>query len=172
MPRGPRIANALFGPLRFPEVDMKRETSLLGVLILSFLTTPLLLAQGNQSDTRPVLPSEILGPQLIAWSQAQRPQPVPQPLPPPARPTAQPDPQPEQPASPPLQQQQQPAAQTFSGTIVKDGGTYVLKVSRDSSYRLDDQDKAKQYEGKQVRIAGTLDANTNSIHVTSIELVS
>jgi hypothetical protein len=151
---------------------MKRQIGLHRVLILMFSTTPLLLAQDNPSHSSPVLPSDILGPQLIAWSQVQKPQPIPQPLPPPARPTPQPDPQAEQPTSPALQQQQEPAAQTFSGTIVKDAGTYVLKVSRDSSYRLDDQDKAKQYEGKQVRIAGTLDANTNSIHVTSIELVS
>ncbi len=39
-------------------------------------------------------------------------------------------------------------------------------------YQLDDQERAKQYEGKQVKIAGTLDATGNSLHITSIELVS
>jgi hypothetical protein len=67
---------------------------------------------------------------------------------------------------------QPPAAQTFTGTIVKDGTRYVLKVSSNSVYQLDDQERAKQYEGKQVKIAGTLDAIGNSLHITSIELVS
>jgi len=151
---------------------MKRETSLASLLLFFFCAISLVSAQDVQSHASPVLPSDILGPQLIAWSQTQKPQPIPQPLPPPARPATQPDPQPEQPVSPPVQQQQEPAAQIFSGNIVKDGTAYVLKVSKDSSYQLDDQDKAKQYDGKQVRIAGTLNASTNSIHVTSIELVS
>ena len=55
---------------------------------------------------------------------------------------------------------------------MKDGGRYVLKVSSNSVYQLDEQEQAKQYEGKQVKIAGTLDATGNSLHITSIELVS
>jgi hypothetical protein len=39
------------------------------------------LAQNLQTDPSPVLPPNFLGPQLIVWSQLQRPQPVPQPLP-------------------------------------------------------------------------------------------
>jgi hypothetical protein len=42
------------------------------------------------------------------------------------------------------------------GTIVKDSGRYVLKVSGSSTtYELDDQDRAQRYEGKQVKVAGT-----------------
>jgi len=92
-------------------------------------------------DVRSHLPSEILGPQLIAWSQLQKPEPVPQPLPPPDRPVQQPDPQtdqrPVQPANPQAQPQP-PAAQTFTGTIVKDGSRYILKVSSNKVYQLDD----------------------------------
>ena len=65
-----------------------------------------------------------------------------------------------------------PAAQTFTGTIVKDGSRYLLKVSSKDIYQLDDQEKAKRYEGKQVKVEGTLDANGNSLHITSIELLS
>ncbi len=61
---------------------------------------------------------------------------------------------------------------TFMGTIVKDGTRYVLKVSSNKTYQLDDQDRAKQYEGKQVRIVGTLNADGESLHITSIELIS
>jgi hypothetical protein len=149
---------------------MKRETSLLAALLFLPGSVALMIAQSVQSQASPVLPSDILGPQLIAWSQVQKPQPVPQPLPPPERPIPQTDQQ-AQPANPPAQEQQ-PVAQTFTGTIVKDGGRFVLKISSNNAYQLDDQEKAKPYEGKQVKIGGTLDANGSSLHIISIELVS
>jgi hypothetical protein len=150
---------------------MKRGARLLASLAFLLGTVPLMCAQAPQSQPSPVLPSDILGPQLIVWSQVQKPQPVPQPLPPPDRPIQQPDKQPVQSANPPAQPQQ-PAAQTFTGTIVKDGSRYVLKVSSNTAYQLDDQEKAKQFEGKQVKIGGTLDANGSSLHIVSIEVVS
>jgi hypothetical protein len=55
---------------------------------------------------------------------------------------------------------------------VKTGGVYVLKVSSNSEYQLDDQEKAKQFEGQQVTIGGTLDANGRSLHVINIELIT
>jgi hypothetical protein len=152
---------------------MRRETSLLATLFFVVGTVPLLCTQDLQSQPSPALPSDILGPQLIARSQLQ--EPVPQPLQPSDRPIQQPDQQPDQqtaqPVSPPAQPRP-PAAQTFTGTIVKDGSRYMLKVSSNDIYHLDDQQKAKQYEGKQVKIEGTLDANGNSLHITSIELLS
>lgn len=153
---------------------MKRETRLLGPVVF-LLVVPLLWAQDLRSQPSPVPPSGILGPQLIAWSQFQKPEPVPQPLPPPDRPVQQPDQTTNQqpaPSAKSQEQQQPPAAQTFTGTIVKDAGRYILKVSSTSVYQLDDQEKAKQYEGKQVKIEGTLAANGNSLHITSIELLS
>lgn len=154
---------------------MKRETHLLATLVFIAATVPLMCAQDLRSQSSPVPPSDILGPQLIAWSQLQKPEPVPQPLPPPDRPLQQPDPQADQQAVPPMNPQAQPqppAAQTFTGTIVKDGSRYILKVSGNNVYQLDDQDKARRYNGKRVRIEGTLDANGNSVHITSIELLS
>ena len=156
---------------------MTRETSSLAAFALLALAAPLMLSQDLQRKPSPTPPSEILGPQLIAWSQMQKPQPVPAPLPPPDRPvqseqqsgqavshTAQ------EPAQEPAQQP--PAAQTLTGTVVKDGGRYILKVSSSSTYELDDQDQAKRYEGKQVKVVGTLSATGNSFHIVSIELIS
>jgi Protein of unknown function (DUF5818) len=143
---------------------MKRETNSVAALVFFFVTAPLMVSQDLQGKPGPMLPSEILGPQLIAWSQVQKPQPVTEPLPSSDRAA-----QSEEAQEPP---QQQPAAQTLTGTIIKDGSRYVLKVSSSSAYQLDDQDRAKQYEGKQVKVDGTLGANGNSLHVISIELIS
>jgi hypothetical protein len=157
---------------------MKRNTSFIAAFaFVVFLTTSasLVFSQEVQKKPSPAPASEILGPQLIAWSQMQKPQPVPAPLPPPDRPISQSEQQPERTANDSAQDapQQQPAAQTLTGTIVKDAGRYVLKVSSSTNtYELDDQDRAKRYEGKQVKVAGTLKANGNSFHVISIELIS
>src|SRR5260370_41511459 len=86
---------------------VKRESSLLAILVFLSATIPLTFAQDVKSQPSPVLP--ILGPQLIAWSHLQKPQPVPQPLPPPDRPAQQPnqqtDQQPAQSANPSVQPQ-------------------------------------------------------------------
>jgi len=147
---------------------VKRETSPLAALVFLMVTLPLMFAQDPQTQPSPALPSDTLGPQLIAWSQLQKPQPVPQLMLQPDRPVHQPDVQPANPSA----KQEQPAAPTFKGTIIKNGTRYVLKVSSNSAYQIDDQDRPKQYEGKHVKIAGTLDADGKSLHITGIELVS
>jgi len=121
-----------------------------------------MFAQDPQTQPSPALPSDTFGPQLIAWSQLQKPQPVPQLMLQPDRPVQQPD----------VQRANPPAAPTFKGTIIKNGTRYVLKVSSNSAYQIDDQDRPKQYERKQVKIAGTLDGDGKSLHITGIELVS
>jgi len=64
-------------------------------------------------------------------------------------------------------------AKPFNGTIVKEKGKLVLKdTAANVSYQLDDQDKAKKFEGKQVRVTGKLDLDTNLIHVENIEAAS
>jgi len=60
---------------------------------------------------------------------------------------------------------------SFTGTVVKAGGKYVLKTS-DMAYQLDDQQKAKQFVGQQVKVNGTLDSNTSTIHVADISPMS
>jgi hypothetical protein len=149
----------------FGGLIMKRKTSFLAVFVLLSMSAPLIFAQGLQSQPSLAPPPETLGPRLIVWSQTQKLQPIPQPLLPPDR-TIQ---QRAQPADP---SDQQPAAQTFTGTIVKNGSTYVLKLSRDFTYQLNDQDLVKQYEGKQVKVTGALDAKGGWIQTTSVELLS
>ncbi len=80
------------------------------------------------------------------------------------------------------QQQQEPAAtpmaapqasassQTFAGKIAKAGSKFVLKDSATkATYALDDQDKAKQFDGQSVKVTGKLDEQTHTIQVASIE---
>lgn len=60
-------------------------------------------------------------------------------------------------------------AQTFIGTVVKAGGKLALRDSVSKAiYVLDDQDKAKPFDGQQVKVSGTLDTQTKTIHVSSI----
>jgi len=52
---------------------------------------------------------------------------------------------------------------------VKDmGGSYVLVVKKDV-YKLDDQVKAEQFAGKKVKISGTLDEASHTLHVFDME---
>jgi hypothetical protein len=52
---------------------------------------------------------------------------------------------------------------------VKDmGGSYVLVVKKDV-YRLDDQVKSEMFAGKNVKVSGTLDAKTHTLHVYEME---
>lgn len=48
------------------------------------------------------------------------------------------------------------------------GGDLVLS-SKKEVYRLDDQDSAKKFIGQKVKISGTLEPKTNTIHVVKIE---
>jgi hypothetical protein len=70
--------------------------------------------------------------------------------------------------------QQEPSQQqsrTFVGQIVKaQNGRYALLTDRQkgTGFYLDDQEKAKQFEGKVVKVEGILDAATNTIHVSNI----
>ena len=68
------------------------------------------------------------------------------------------------------QEPQQPDVKTFTGRISKDGQKFVLEdPTVNTPYQLDDQKKAQQHQGKNVRVTGTLDAQNNVIHVRAIE---
>jgi hypothetical protein len=95
-----------------------------------------------------VLPSQ----QLIAWARPRKPQPVPQPLPPPDN---YPEPQPAQ-SSHPKAQDEAPI-QTSTGKILREKDGYVLQVSNNTAYQLDQQGNAEQYQDKDVRVVGVLD---------------
>jgi Protein of unknown function (DUF5818) len=158
---------------------MKHWTML---VTIALLFSGVSLAQERVARPAPGTGDGILA-QLIAWSEMQKPQPVPQrpePVPVPdsnadkqAGPTEDtPKQQPAPDTRAPAQEKQGPAAQTLSGTVIKLGNKYVLKTTDKQTYELDDQDKAREYEGKQVKIVGSLDRTTNLIHITSIELIS
>ena len=79
------------------------------------------------------------------------------------------------PATPDAAQQQQVDAQSqqsaraFEGRISKAGDKLVLQESStQTAYQLDDQDKAKKFEGKNVKIMATMDAATSTLHVVDI----
>ena len=157
---------------------MKRElTPLILPLFLFFVFATAFAQQDTTITARRSPRAQRPGSYLIVWTETQAPEPAPQPS---GRQTPSPDPKPETQTPPQTAGSQaqgpapdaQPAAQSFTGTIDKEGDTYVLKVSDTSSYKLDDQDKAKEYEGKRVAVFGTLDANSNLIRVQKIEPVS
>jgi guanyl-specific ribonuclease Sa len=78
-------------------------------------------------------------------------------------------------AQPPAQSGQTPPGQAsdspsdgheFVGTIVKQGAKYMFQDSGTGQmYDIDHQDEVKKFDGKRVRVRGTLDPQTKTIHV-------
>ena len=56
----------------------------------------------------------------------------------------------------------------FIGTIGQGKDGYVLRAGS-HEYKLDDQKKAQEFDGKQVKVQGSLDPDTNQIRVQKIE---
>jgi hypothetical protein len=77
---------------------------------LLLMLTAVVFAQEPQTHPSPTIPGSVLGPQLIVWSQTQKPQPLLQPLPPPSQPEQQPEQQQPDPSTN-SKTQQQAAAQ-------------------------------------------------------------
>ena len=64
---------------------------------------------------------------------------------------------------------QQRSAESFEGKITRSGDKLVLQENASqTAYQLDDQDKAKPYEGKNVKVIATVDATNNTLHVVAI----
>lgn len=140
--------------------------------ILATLTFAPLWARAGFAETRSIQPNSD-DRQLNACFQLQQPEPWPE-----TRPDAVPDQRPEQwPDQQPghrtsADDQQESPMQTVIGTIVKEHGKYVLKAWDKKTYQIDDQDRAKKYEGELVKIVGHLELSTNTIRIQSIELKS
>jgi len=128
--------------------------------------------------------SRLFSSDLVHWSYMQQPQqpgqevprqaPTPDPRPetqPAQNPTPAPD-QPAQTSSQPGATTQNSTAQAFVGSIGREADSFVLKVSDSISYKLDNQQEVQQYEGKRVRVTGTLDSSANLIHVDKVEPLS
>ena len=56
----------------------------------------------------------------------------------------------------------------FMGTVVRENGGYFLRAG-DLKYKLDDQTEARRYEGRSVKVTGSLEKQSNTIHVQKIE---
>ena len=113
---------------------------------------------------------------LVMWSYMQEPRPEPGQMQQTPTPDPSPETQPQQ--SPPAAQPKEPSAsdksqtattQTFTGTISKEADSFILRVSRSVSYKLDNQQQVQQYEGQRVRVTGTLESSINLIHVEKVE---
>ena len=146
---------------------MSRSTNIFAALIITL--SPFAVAQESHSG---FVEDNLASRDLIAWTWMQKPQPTPQPIPPPDKGIPQPDQQNEQPSNPQQHREaEQPQNQTFTGKIVKAGDKFVLKSSG-ATYQLSEQSNVKQFEDQDVKIVGTLDADTNTIRITKIELMS
>jgi uncharacterized protein DUF5818 len=160
------------------------QSTLLGLVVMA---AAFACAQLPPVNPAPGQSDGVIGPQLIAWSALQKPEPVPQrpqPIPGPdqAQPSSQNQQSPSQSAQPdqstqPNAQQPEPETQqttshSIFGTIAKVNNKYVLQTADSVTYQLDDQSTAGQYVGKHVKVTGTLDRATGVIRVRSIELLS
>jgi hypothetical protein len=57
-------------------------------------------------------------------------------------------------------------ASEFIGTVVKQGDKYMFQdAASGQTYDIDHQDEVKKFEGKKVRVHGTLDPSAKMIHV-------
>ena len=66
--------------------------------------------------------------------------------------------------------QTQTQAETFFGTILRNGDNFVLSDSATKSkYMLDNAKMASRYEGITVKVTGSLDTANNLIHVEAIQ---
>lgn len=71
------------------------------------------------------------------------------------------------------QQQTGQKTKTFSGTVIKDGDKFILSDRASKIYYvLDDAEKASKFEGKKVKVTGTVDVASNTIHVDIIQEIA
>jgi len=159
---------------------MRKETSLFATLALAATLTPFTFAQ--QPDQAPSSSPSATQPQEQTPSSSPTSDPSMQQ--PQSQPTSDPSMQ-QQPSSPspdsaspstasPSTSTGPDSSQTvssYTGQVVKAGGKYVLKANG-MNYQLDDQDKAKQFNGQTVKVNGDLDKSTSTIHVTDISPAS
>lgn len=80
---------------------------------------------------------------------------------------------PDQPGQPPQQEADtatpHQSARSFEGRIAKSGDQFVLEdKAAQMSYRLDDQEKAKHFAGKNVKVMATIDSHAHILRVIDI----
>jgi hypothetical protein len=152
-------------PKNLSEDFMKKQVRSLyiGALAL-FLSVGIGL--NAQNSTPPAQPPD---------AQAQQPSTPDQATPPATKDEAQPTQAPSQkkedqtgqaPSSSQTDAAQPTAVQSFTGTVVKSGDKYVLQdTDAGTTYDIDHQDEVAKFDGKRVKVKGTLDASGKMIHV-------
>jgi hypothetical protein len=145
---------------------MKQEFAWIGLAFL-LVVAPLAFSQDRTSQPCPDVEPGALGCEPVAWSRLQEPMPLPEPDAKPAPPA---DQQTGQSSNSPAQPQT--PKQSIIGIVVKQGEKCVLKAGDNTTYQLDDQSRAGQYQDKQVKVVGRLDADSNTLHIGSIEVAS
>jgi hypothetical protein len=146
---------------------MQRAIHTLLGLALFLTIAPWAFTQDGAVQPCPDVAPNAIGCEPVAWSRLQEPVPLPEPE---AKPAPSPDQQPA--PSPDSQTEPKAARQSITGIIVRQGEKYVLKAGDNTTYQLDDQDRARRYQDKQVLIVGSLDARSHTFHIESIELTS
>jgi len=139
------------------------------ILIACLMFSPLAFGQQQAAN------NSLFSSDLVMWSHMQEPQPTPSQT----RQTPTPDPNPEtqpqpnptapRPQSTPAEAGFPDTLQTFSGTVSKEADNFILQASKTTSYKLDNQQQVQQFEGRRVRVTGTLDSTINLIHVEKVE---
>jgi uncharacterized protein DUF5818 len=75
-------------------------------------------------------------------------------------------------AQQPAQGEKDQKQQAFVGQVIKaQNGKYALLTDKTAGrgYFLDDQTKAKNFDGKTVKVTGTVDSQTKTIHIAEIQ---
>jgi hypothetical protein len=117
----------------------------------------LLQAQQTTPDTQPSTPQTQPAPQTQQPPDTQAPPPGSTPE------SRQQTPSQTQPAAPPPDAT---GSKELVGTIMKQGDKYVFQdTATGATYDIDHQDEVKKFEGKRVRVHGTIDPSTKMIHV-------
>jgi len=64
------------------------------------------------------------------------------------------------------QPSQSAGTQSFTGIIVKSGDKYVFQdAATNNTYDIDHQEEVQKFEGKKVKVHGSLDAANHMIHI-------
>jgi hypothetical protein len=145
---------------------MKQKFAWIGLAFL-FVVAPLAFSQDGTPQPCPYVEPGVLGCEPVAWSRLQEPMPLPEPDAKPAVPADQHAGQSSNSPSRP-----QTPKQSIIGIVIRQGEKYVLKAGDNTTYRLDDQSRAAQYQGKRVKVVGRLDADSITLYIGSIEMAS
>jgi Protein of unknown function (DUF5818) len=134
---------------------MKRGHSLLIAAALCAALCPEVFTQGTTQPSQPVDPT------------AQTPA-APIPTTPPTFPTREAKGDSSAAATTTASESQQEKLRPFVGTVVHRQNGYVLRAGG-LEYRLENQDQARPYSGKSVKVTGSLDRKNNTIRARKIE---